>query len=436
MKVIAGIVIGMVIGATVVLAPTGYALVVPAVFSLGILSMALRWTSSEDELDRDVARWTFLSYALHLAISLGISASGTTVAFFGGDANNYHRDAIALARHWTEGTPRPEFQVGKEGFYIALARLYQLIGPYRVAGLVLISLCSALVVPLVTDTTRRLFGPRAARAVLPLVVLLPGFLVWTSQLLREAPIVAGLAIAANLAVRLSEQVKPGRLALLGLTLAVLFTLRANVAYVFAAGLLVGLALGGRRLALGLVTATAMVGLLAAIVLGGGVGEGGYKYSATADLKQVDFVRSSLATAESGVGRDADVSTAAGSVAYLAIGVPQLLFGPFPWQVRNVRQALGLLDAMIVWCLVPSFIRGLRQARRRLGRRLALLVAPALGITVVLALLIGNSGTLIRERIQVTVLLLPFIALGRLRAEGEEVPEVTPDPAAALRTLPV
>jgi len=435
MKVIAGMVTAMVIGATVVLAPAAYALVVPAVFSLGILSLVLRWTSSEDELDRDVARWTFLSYALHLAISLGISASDTTVTFFGGDANNYHRDAIALARHWTEGTPRPEFQVGKEGFYIALARLYQLIGPYRVGGLVLISLCSALIVPLVSDTTRRLFGRRAARAVLPMLVLLPGFLVWTSQLLREAPIVAGLAIAANLAVRLSEQVNPVRLALLGLTLAVLFTLRANVAYVFIAGLLVGLALGGRRLALGLVTATATVGLLAAIVLGGGVGEAGYQYSATADLKQVDFVRSSLATAESGVGRDADVSTAAGSVAYLAIGVPQLLFGPFPWQVRNVRQALGLLDAMIVWCLVPSFIRGLRQARRRLGRRLALLVAPALGITVVLALLIGNSGTLIRERIQVTVLLLPFIALGRLRAEEEE-PAVTPDPAAALRTLPV
>ncbi len=266
MKLIAGIVTAMVIGATVVLAPTGYALVVPALFSLGILSMALRWTASEAELDRDVARWTRLSYALHVAISLGISGSGTTVAFFGGDANTYHNDAIALARHWTEGTPRPAIQAGKQGFYIALARLYQLIGPYRFAGLVLISLCSALVVPLVSDTTRRLFGPRAARAVLPLVVLLPGFLVWTSQLLREAPIVVGLAIAANLAVRLSEQVKPGRLALLGLTIAVLFTLRANVAYVFAAGLLVGVALGGRHLALGVVTAVAMTGLLAAIVL--------------------------------------------------------------------------------------------------------------------------------------------------------------------------
>lgn len=417
MKVFIAALVAVVLGATVVRAPWLYALVVPAVLSVAVLTLVLRWTATGDPLDRDVSRWTYVSYALHLAVSLAIGASNMTVTFFGGDADTYHIYSVDLARHWAEGTAMPELPGGKEGFFYALARLYELIGPYRVGGLALTSLCSALVVPLVADTTRRLFGPRAAKSVLPLVVLLPGFLVWTSQLLREAPIVAALALGACLAVRLSENFRPGRLAVLGLTVAVLFTLRANIAYVFAAGLLVGLVLGGRHLIAGIATATAMAALVAVLVLGGGIGESGYRRSATADLKQVNTVRSNLAdTAASGIGRDADVSTASGSAAYLPVGASQLLLGPFPWQVGNFRQTLGLLEAMTVWGLVPSFCRGLRRGGRRIGRKMTILLAPALGIMVVLALLIGNVGTLVRERLQVLVLLMPIIALGLKHAE--------------------
>jgi len=411
------------LGATVVGAPALYALVVPAVFSIGVLWAVLRWTAVDGPGDAEVVRWTYGSYALHLALSLLIGASGLTVTFFGGDANTYHIYAVALARHWAEGTPMLPLPAGKEGFFYALARLYEVIGPYRVGGLALTALCSALLVPLVADTTRRLFGNRARVAMLPLIVLLPGFLFWTSQLLREAPIVAALALGANLAVRLSEEFRPGRLAVLGLTVATLFTLRANVAYVFGAGLLVGLALGGRHLIAGVATAAAMLGLVAVLVLGGGLGESGYQRSATADLQQVNTVRSDLATtANSGIGKEADVSTARGSIAYLPIGLPQLLLGPFPWQIGNLRQALGLLEAMTVWWLVPAFVRGMRRSARLIGRRAALLLAPAAGIALVLTLLIGNVGTLVRERIQVTVLLLPFVALGWRREAHDAAPE--------------
>lgn len=433
MRFIVATLVAGAVGLAVVLSPAVFALIVPALASLGVLALVLRWTSASGSLDQDVTRWTYGSYALHLVLSLAIASSNYTVTFFAPDANTYHNDAKQIVRHWSQGAPMPDIAVGKEGFYLALASIYQILGPYRVAGLVLISLCSALLVPLISDTTRRLFGPTAGRVLLPLIVLLPGFLVWTSQLLREAPILAGLALATNLAVRLSERFTPGRIAMLGLTVAVLFTLRANIAYVFAAGLLVGLAVGGRHLVTGLVTATAAIGLLAGIVLAGGLGEGGYKLSAKADLKQVNGIRAAHATtAKSGVAPDSDVSTASGSLAYLPIGVPQLLLGPFPWQVRNLRQTAGLLEAMTVWWLVPSFVRGLRRAGRRLGRRLALLLAPAVGVVVVLALLIGNSGTLVRERMQVMVLLLPLVALGWARVEGDvQEPAFGPgDPSSA------
>lgn len=319
----------------------------------------------------------------------------------------------------------PNLPIGKEGFFIALARIYEILGPHRVAGLAFVSLCSAILVPLLADTTRRLFGSRAAEGVLPLIVLLPGVLVWTSQLLREAPILVGLVLGANLAVRLSERFGPGRLAMLGLTVGVMFTLRANVAYVFMACLVVGLVMSGRHVMAGVATAGVTAGLVAAIVMGGGLGERGYEYSANADLKQVSTLRTDLATtAASGVDPDADVSTTSGSLAYLPIGVPQFLLGPFPWQVRNMRQFLGLLEAMTLWALAPSMVRGVQRAVRSAGRRIALLLAPAIGITIVLSLLIGNLGTIVRERLQVLVFLLPFIALGRLRMDEAEA---TPQP---------
>ena len=419
MKVLLGALAAVGLGAAVVLAPTLYALVVPALVSLCLLALVLCWVATEDPVDQKVARWTYASYFLHLCLSLAIGPSKLTVAFFGPDAETYHGDAVKIARHWSEGTPMPTLPFGKEGFFFALARLYEFFGPHRVAGLALTSLCSALLVPLVADTTRRLFGNRAAGAVVPLIVLLPGVLVWTSQLLREAPILVALALGANLAVRLSERASPARFAALGLSVAVLFTLRANVAYVFGACLLVGLVLSGRHLMAGIVTAAVTAGLVAAIVMGGGLGERGYEYTATnADLKQVNTVRSDLATAASGVGRDADVSTTSGSLAYLPLGVPQFLLGPFPWQVRNGRQFFGLLEAMTIWALIPALVRGLRLAVHSSGRRIALLIAPAVGLTIVLSLLIGNLGTIVRERLQVLVFLLPLIALGRVGVDDE------------------
>jgi hypothetical protein len=412
MKLAVAAVVAALVGAAVVVAPPVYAVVVLAVFSLGVLALVLQWLASGEPLDRDVARWTFGSYPLHLLLSLVIGTSEKWIAFFGGDADTYHGYSVELARHWAGETPSPpSLPVGKEGLFYALARLYEVIGPYRPGGLALTALCSALMVPFMADATRRLFNADAARAILPLLVLLPGFLLWTAQLLREAPTLAFLALGTCLAVRLSEQFTVGRFAMLGLSVAILFTLRSNVAYVFGAGLLVGLAIGGRHLVAGVATAAATAGLVAMIVLGGGLGEAGYQHSATADLEQVSTIRSKLAkTANSGVAPEADVSTPSGSVAYLPIGVPQLLLGPFPWQVRNFRQLLGFLEALTVWWLVPSFVRGLRQS----GRRAAILLAPAVGITILLALLIGNVGTLVRERLQVLLLLMPIIALGRIR----------------------
>ena len=64
-----------------------------------------------------------------------------------------------------------------------------------------------------------------------------------------------------------------------------------------------------------------------------------------------------------------------------------------------------------WWLLPSAWLGYRESRGLIGRKSLLLLLPVLVASVVLALVISNYGTVVREREQIVVLLVPFIALG-------------------------
>ncbi len=118
-----------------------------------------------------------------------------------------------------------------------------------------------------------------------------------------------------------------------------------------------------------------------------------------------------------------------------------MFGPFPWQVRNLSQATALPDVLVWWWLLPSCWRGFRNAGRIASRRAVVAGFPVFLAAVILALAIGNFGTLVRERVQVVILAVPFVALGlALRPKSTSaataadgvvaVPELALAPAAA------
>jgi hypothetical protein len=96
-------------------------------------------------------------------------------------------------------------------------------------------------------------------------------------------------------------------------------------------------------------------------------------------------------------------------------------GPFPWTARNGRQVAGVLEALTLLFLLPSLVRGWLRAGDAIGRRRLVLGVPALLLAVGLALFVGNYGTVVRERLQVSILILPFVAYGwTLRRRGAPV----------------
>lgn len=375
-------------------------------------------------VDRTTRRWVFrttvLVYAVHVGLGLLISSSALLKQALGPDADTYHEGARLLADGWNgDVLAGPLLAVGREAFFYGLGGLYYLFGPHRVLGLIANAAFAAAVLPLVFDTTRRLFGDRSARVAALMVAVLPGFLIWTSQLLREAPIVFVLAVVSNASIRAASRATGGAYAVLAAGLVSLFMMRPNVAIVAVGAIAIALIVGRGGVA-GVTTGATVVLLVAVLVLAAGVGFAGYRSSTTADLETVNVVRQALArNAASGIAPDADISTPSRAIAFLPYALTSFAVGPFPWQLNNARQVGLLLEAGTLWFLAPSLWRGYRAARVAAGRRRVLLTIPALALATMLALLIGNFGTVVRERLQIEVFLVPIAAYGWTLREGRK-----------------
>lgn len=391
------------------------ALVAPSLLGVLGLVVLVRWLVPPDE-DADfsnrVLRWTIASFFAHLLFGLLITSLAGSFSFLRSDGLTYHGHAIQIVDNWRTGAPAPRLPAGKEGFYYLLAGLYWVFGAYPAAGLAVNAVLAAALVPVATDLTRRLFGTEASRYPAPLLVLMPGVFIWTSQLLKEAAVLLLIVVAASAAVRMSQRVTPAPLLVASTSLALLLTFRGPVGLVVTAGTVAGVAFGKREMLSGLGTGLSALALMTVLVLAMGFGYAGYQSATGSDLKDANIVRQDLASsARTGYDAQVDISTPSAALAYLPSGLVSFGLGPFPWQITGIGQLATAPDVVVWWLLLPSLWRGLRAGRRLVGRRMGVLILPALMTSIILALALGNFGTVVRERAQIVVLLVPFISLG-------------------------
>jgi hypothetical protein len=409
------VLIGVATGALIVTAPAVIAFAVPTCFVVLALVGLVRWLCGARSATADMVRimsWTLGAFALHLAIGVVIWTSPRLTDYFGSDSLAYNSGSAALLQHWTTGAAMPLLPAGKEGFFYLLAGLYAVFGQHPQTGVIVDAGLAAGVIPVLYDATRRLFGRDPARYVAPLAALLPGFLIWGSQLLREAGVYFFIVVSLDCAVRLRERFTITPFVVLIVSAGLLVTWRADVGVLVAGGLVLSLAVGGARSegsALGGLGAGA---ILLALIIGGGLGYSGYHLVTHTGLTQLNTIRAnSSQSAASGFLSTANISTPGHAAAYLPVGSLYFLFGPFPWQIHGLRQLFALPDALVWWFLLPSLWRGVRRCWWEDRLRLLLLALPALVLAAVLSLLVANFGTAVRERMQVIVVLLPLVALG-------------------------
>jgi hypothetical protein len=366
---------------------------------------------------------------LFLAALLVRMALGTAIFvfrgqdFFGGDALSYDAYGLAQLSGWAgdryqqaiAGRFMRSGAGGGWGMVYLVAAVYGIVGRNLLAVQLVNSVFGAATAVIVFLCAQHVFDNlRVARLAGMAVAFYPSLILWSSQGLKDGPIVFFLALSILATLKLGERFGLKYLVVLVCSLLALLSLRFYVFYMICFSIAGAFIIGMQS-----ITTKSFFRQLAALcLLGMAVMYLGFTRSASLQLAQfgnleaVQRSRSDAAlSADSGFGKDIDVSTASGALSTIPIGLVYLLFAPFPWQVISLRQSITLPEMIVWWVSFPMLVLGLWFSIRYRLR----MMSPILIFTVMLSLgysiFQGNVGTAYRQRAQLLVFYFIFAAVG-------------------------
>lgn len=341
--------------------------------------------------------------------------------FFGGDAATYDSRGFMLAQSWGSTStfvfsPDMNRAVNLPGWGMnyLVGVIYYLFGRNIYAAQCFCGVIGAATAPLVYVCSIRVFENRQAAKLASIgIAVAPAFVIWSGQLLKDGLIVFLLVLAMIMVLDLQKRFNLFAVAVLAFSMFGILSLRFYIFYMIA------VAVGGSFLLGTKTTGKAVVARLAAMLL---IGLAFTYFGVTniadrdiqryGDLREVQRSRLDLArSGDSGFSEESDVSTTEGAIATLPIGLTYLMLAPFPWEARNIRQAITIPETLIWWSMIPLIIIGLAfTVRYRLRAAFPILVFSLL-LTIAYSLFQGNVGTAYRQRTQIQVFLFIFAAVG-------------------------
>jgi dolichyl-phosphate-mannose-protein mannosyltransferase len=343
--------------------------------------------------------------------------------FFGGDANTYDTFGVALLKslagdQYYTGLVRGfqgQFGAGAVGMIYMVAAVYKIVGRNMLAVQFFNSVLGAATAPAIFLIAHSIFGNlRVSRMASLFVAFFPSLVLWSSQGLKDGPIVFMLALSVLLTLRLGEKFNLKNALLLGAILATLTTFRFYLFFMVVTAIVGAFTVGMREF-----TVTGFVRqLLIVVAIGlaltyvGVIQTANMQFGYYGDLNVVQGGRLYLATsAESGFGKDVDVSTASGAIQAVPTGIVYLLFAPFPWQLESLRQSITLPEMLIWWAAFPFLVLGFWFTfRYRLRQSFVIFIFTTM-LTLAYSIFQGNVGTAYRQRSQILVFYFIFVAVG-------------------------
>ncbi len=354
-----------------------------------------------------------LAFALRLIQSVIFEVIPETRVFHE-DAPGYEYFGQYIASHWMNEAPPFLGPSRNYGFYYVLGAFYYLFGRYRMNATVFNSIVGTLSISVVFRIALHLFHEAVARRAALFSAFFPSMIIWSAIALKDCLVTFLILVAVLFCIRLRKRFSV--LNVLGtlLPIAAVYPLRFYMIYFLLAALAGTMALNRRgRIIAGVSKQLLLVGGLLAVVTAFGLAS-----SASADfdimtLDKVATYREGMATtAKSGFAKDVDISTPAGAIMFLPVGVTMVLWAPFPWQMTSLRPLLALPEMLFWWALAPALLRGASYAlRHRFTESLPIIVFTAI-LLVGYGLTMGNVGAAFRMRSQVLNLLFLFAAFGQ------------------------
>lgn len=366
---------------------------------------------------------------------------GTTVhifelrEFFGGDALTYDFFGNRILEVWQGQASANDWLSQRAmtttgpgwGIHYLTAFIYAVFGRNFLAAQSFCAVIGAATAPLVYICSHSIFqNQRVGKISAFLVALFPGFIIWSSQLLKDGLIIFLLVLSMTMVLRLQKKFDYVSVLILTCSLFGILALRFYVFYMVAVAVAASFVIGQSGS-----VKTIVRGFIVLAILGISLAYIGVFQTASLDfekygnLERIQVSRSDLArSAESGYGENVDVSTTEGAIAVLPLGFAYLMFAPFPWQVSNFRQAITLPEMMVWWASLPLLLSGLWYTiKNRLRPSISILIFTLL-LTIAYSVFQGNVGTAYRQRAQIQVFLFIFIAVGwTLHQEKKEARKI-------------
>jgi hypothetical protein len=412
------------------------AIIVAATLNVAIL-MVLR-KRYEPKVYRVVSYTYLCSISLRYLLAFYLWTNYQDPGFsmmFWGDSATYDSIGAAVAENWSNGSNAELWKHTVEGrtnrgFLYVVAAVYYVFGRNVLLMQLLNGIIGTLTSICILELGLLLYKPKVATRAMLFAAFFPQMIFWSSGLYKDPTIMLCVAVNMLSLVHLKRGFRTGLLFVYLVTAAALIWLRFYLFYVIVATMLAGFMVGQRRkLMLGLVTQISLVlGVIMLLVLSP-IGREVLAQQRYFSFQQLQRSRADLAAASSGYARSVEVSSASSALRILPIGVAHILFSPFPWAVRGLRQYLALPDVLAWYLMVPFLIKGMASAiKNRLGPMMPILLFTT-ALTLAYGVFQGNAGTAYRQRTQIMMFYFLFVADGleRRKARDEEAflePEIS------------
>lgn len=341
--------------------------------------------------------------------------------FFGGDAITYDFFGYAQMMGWGGDKyflARAEsFTTGLGsgwGMVYMVAAIYGVVGRNMLAVQLVNSVFGAATAVVIFLCSHHVFkNIRVARIAGMAVAFYPSLVLWSSQGLKDGPIVFFLALSILATLKLGDKFSPKYIVVLVVSLLCLLSFRFYVFYMLCVAIAGAFVIGmqtisaksfGRQF-------IAMIAVGLALTYFGITRTTNQQFEQL-NLQRVQVSRKDLArSAESGFGRDVDVSTTSGALSTIPMGLVYLLFAPFPWQIGSLRQSITVPEMVIWWASFPLLVLGLWFTVKYRLRMISPILIFTVMLTFAYSVFQGNVGTAYRQRAQLLVFYFIFVAVG-------------------------
>ncbi|HET6669293.1 MAG TPA: glycosyltransferase family 39 protein [Pyrinomonadaceae bacterium] len=366
--------------------------------------------------------------------------------FFGGDALTYDFLGAAQLRSW--GGDHYFSQVTNAhlghnggtswGMVYLVAGVYAVVGRNALSVQFVNAVLGAATAPIIYLCALQVFNNlRVARISALAVAFFPSLILWSSQGLKDGPIVFFLALSILATLKLSQKFEVRQIVILIFALFAILSLRFYVFYMITVAVAGTFVVGtGKLTSLNFVRQFAIIIIVGLALTYAGITRYAVQLEHYTNLERIQISRLDAAKrAQSGFGVQSDVSTSQGALATIPLGMVYLLFAPFPWQLASLRQSITLPEMLIWWASFPLLILGLWFSIKYRLRQISPILIFTVTLSIAYAIFQGNVGNAYRQRSQLLVFYFIFVAVGYVflsekRAELKRRELAEPEPLRA------